>query len=273
MKKPLLFLGLALGFVIVLTSGLPYSGGSPGARTGSPGDNSANCTECHGGSAVSKTGWITTTIPAEGYVPGETYTVTVTGTHFGVQKFGFEATVEDGQNAKAGTLVVTNGSETKLITSNHAVTHTSSGNTPSGSSKVWNFNWTAPSAGTGTVTFYAAFNAANGDDTTGGDVIYISNISAIENTSTGIEDKKLKAGISVYPVPFKNYINIEISNEVTVGQVDLYNVTGALVKTVITDDVTGDNVKINTGDVDPGIYIISITGAHGGHTSKRIIKK
>ena len=272
MKKALLFLGLASGFIFILTSGLPYSGGSPGGKTSSPGDGS-DCSQCHGGPANNVTGWMETNIPTAGYTPGETYKITVTGTHDGVQKFGFEITAENGEKNKTGKFIITNSAETKLTNSDVAVTHTLAGTTPSLGSKSWSFNWTAPDAGAGTVTFYSAFNAANGDDGTAGDVIYISNISAIENTSTGIEDEKLKAGVTVYPVPFNNFINIEVSGEVTIEQVDLYNVAGANVKTVIKDDITGGKMKINTGDVEPGIYIISITGANGGHTSKRIIKK
>jgi len=272
MKKVLLYLALVSGLVFILTSGLPYSGGSPGAKTGSPGDNNKTCTDCHGGPATSKTGWMETNIPASGYIPGDTYIITVSGTHSGVQKFGFEATAEDGQNAKAGTLIITNSSQTKLTNSNHAVTQTSSGTTPNLGTKTWSFDWTAPGEGTGAVTFYAAFNAADGNGGTSGDVIYISNITALENTSTGIEDEKLKAGVSIYPVPFNNHINVDVNNEVIVEQVSLYNTAGALVKTLISEEVTGGMIKINTGDVEPGIYIITITGTNGGHSSKRIIK-
>jgi hypothetical protein len=127
------------------------SGGSPGARTNSPLDGS-NCTDCHTGTASTVNDWITTNIPGTGYVPGQTYEITATGTHGGVQKFGFELTAEDG-SSKVGSFEITNATETKLVNSDNSVTHTSAGNTPSGDQKSWSVNWTAPSAGTGDVTF------------------------------------------------------------------------------------------------------------------------
>ncbi|HNY03773.1 MAG TPA: hypothetical protein PKG48_14350, partial [Bacteroidales bacterium] len=40
-----------------------YPSGSPAGYTGSPGDGQ-HCVSCHGGSAVTVSGWITTNIPA-----------------------------------------------------------------------------------------------------------------------------------------------------------------------------------------------------------------
>ena len=56
-----------------------YTGGSPGQKTGSPGDGStSNCTGCHTGTINSGngTGAITAKGLAGGYVPGQTYTIT-----------------------------------------------------------------------------------------------------------------------------------------------------------------------------------------------------
>ena len=126
--------GLSLLFVAFLLK----SGGSPGAKTGSPADG-ANCTQCHGGSPTSVTGWISTTIGESGYVPGETYTITATGTHGGVSLFGFELTAEDDSDAKKGLFTITNSTETKLENSNTSVTHTLAGTTPTSDAKSWSF--------------------------------------------------------------------------------------------------------------------------------------
>lgn len=174
------FLYLIFVFTLSLSMLSWFSGGSPGGKTGSPGDG-ANCTQCHAGSPNQATGWITSTIPSSGYVSGETYTVTATGTHSGVVKFGFEVTAEDDGNAKKGTFMITDAVQTKLTNGNQAVTHTASGNTPSGDSKSWSFDWTAPAEGTGDITFYGAFNAANGNGTNSGDVIYLSSLSVTED--------------------------------------------------------------------------------------------
>ncbi len=159
----------AIPSIILLYS---YSAGSPGGKTGSPIDGS-NCTECHTGTPNTAQGWISSNIPGDGYVPGQTYTITATGTHTGVVKFGFELTAEDG-SGKSGTLLITDATRTKFTNGNAAITHTSAGTAPSGNTNTWSMDWTAPAEGHGTVTFYAAFNAANGINGNQGDVIYTS---------------------------------------------------------------------------------------------------
>ncbi len=272
MKKVLLSLVVALGLVVLLTSELAYSGGSPGAKTGSPGDGNANCTQCHAGSASTVTGWVTSTIPTGGYVPGETYTVTVTGTHTGVEKFGFEVTAENNQNTKTGTFTITNSTETKLTNSNNAVTQKSGGTSPAGTSKSWSFDWTAPDAGVGDVTFYTAVNAANGNGSTAGDVIYLSSLTVEENTTTGIDDNKFKDAVSVYPVPFNNQISIVVKDGMNAEQINLYNSTGALVNSVKVRGKSGDKINMNTGNLEAGVYILNIIGTNGEQVSKQIIK-
>lgn len=184
MKKSFyLIIGIA-GLFFLFTSEVLYHTGSPGGKTGSPGDGGATCTQCHGGSATFQEGWITSDIPVDGYMPGETYTITATGTHAGVGRFGFELTSEDATNTKVGTIMVTNATETQLVNGNNSITHTNSGFTPNGDMKSWSFDWTAPAEGTGEVTFYAAFNAANGNGNNQGDVIYRSEYAVSEANPT-----------------------------------------------------------------------------------------
>lgn len=152
------------------------SSGSPGGKSGSPGDGNTTCTQCHTGTATPQSGWITTTIPVDGYTPGQTYQITATGTHSGVVKFGFELTAETSAGVKTGTFVITDATRTKLINNNKAVTHTTAGNVPTGNTSTWTMNWTAPATDVGQVRFYAAFNAANGNGGTGGDVVYTSSL-------------------------------------------------------------------------------------------------
>lgn len=174
MKKlyPFLFV-IATPIILILMSN---SSGSVGGKTGSIGDNGNTCTDCHAGTATTMPNWITTNVPPEGYTPGQTYTITAIGTHAGVVKFGFELTVENNLGAKVGTLQLTEPSRTKFTNANHAITHTTAGNVPSGNTNTWTMNWVAPDNVQGNVGIYAAFNAANGNGNTGGDVIYKSSI-------------------------------------------------------------------------------------------------
>ncbi len=270
MRRTLLLFTVVFGMLVLLTSELEYSGGSPGAKTGSPGDGGANCTQCHSGTPNTVDGWIESTIPAEGYVPGDTYTITVTGTHADVSKFGFEATAEDSENAKTGTLIVTNADETKLTNGNHSVTHKGGGTAPSGDMKSWSFDWTAPEAGTGDVSFYAAFNAANGNSSTSGDVVYLSSLMVTEDLGTGIEDKSFENSVSVFPVPFNDRIYVKSDNDIS--EVALYNSAGMLVKTINAVSTSNDGLKLNTGNLEAGVYIVSVTGKNGERFTRQIVK-
>ena len=136
-------------FMVTTMRVFAYPGGSPAAKTGSPGDGS-NCTSCHGGSAATVTGWITSNIPGAGYTPGSTYTITVSVTGSG--NHGFEVSPQNVPGALLGTLIA--GSGNKLVGSGKYVTQSSS---QSGNPQTWTFQWVAPAAGTGLVTFYGAF--------------------------------------------------------------------------------------------------------------------
>jgi len=139
-------------FAIILFSGytIMYPTGAPAAKTGSPGDG-ANCTECHGGTATTTAGQITSNIPASGYVPGTTYQITATNPLTNAGKMGFEVSPQNVAGTLLGTLVAGTGSQ--LVGGNKYVTHLLANTT----TNTWTFGWIAPAAGTGTVTFYGAF--------------------------------------------------------------------------------------------------------------------
>ena len=178
--KKIIYSILSVLFVPAILMLYSYNSGSPGGKTGSSGDGGSTCTDCHAGSANAQSGWITTDIPAEGYTAGETYTVTVTGTHSGVVKMGFELTSETPFGNKKGLWMVTDAGRTQLANANSAVSHTSGGTSVSGNTSSWSADWTAPLAGTGSIKFNTAVNAANGNGMTSGDQIYTSVLNVAE---------------------------------------------------------------------------------------------
>lgn len=137
---------------IILFSGytMMYPNGAPAGVTGSPGDGS-NCTSCHGGTATTTAGLITTNIPAGGYLPGQTYQITATNNLTGSGKYGFEVSPQNVTGTQLGTLVAGTGSQ--LVGGTKYVTHINANST----THAWTFGWVAPAAGTGPVTFYGAF--------------------------------------------------------------------------------------------------------------------
>jgi hypothetical protein len=269
MKKTLLFIGLLVSAIIFIAA-LTNAAHSPGGQTGSPADGS-NCTVCHTGTPqTAASSWISHNIPSSGYVPGQTYTVTLTGTHSGVQRFGFECTVEDSKNNKVGVFTITNSAETELVNMSHAVSHTGSGLTPSNNSKSWSFDWTAPAAGTGDVTFFAALNAANGDMGASGDVIYLSHLTVAEDVSSGINDGHINDLISIYPNPANDFLNIQFNHGLS-GEVKIYNVAG---KELVSNKLNRSTplCKLDVSGLSNGIYFVQIdTGKD--QISRRFIKR
>lgn len=160
------------------------NGGAPAGRTGSPGDGGLTCaiSGCHlpGPAPSVMAGWITSNIPASGYVPGSTYTITATATRPGHVEFGFEISPQNAVGTLLGTLVVTNITEMQLVGANKYITHKLAGTSGPTGSKTWNFNWIAPAAGTGNVTFYGAFNVTNNNNASTGDTIYTSTLVVSE---------------------------------------------------------------------------------------------
>lgn len=175
--------------VLIVVPALARSTGAPPGRTGAPpGDN---CTGCHLGTLNSGAGNLKIEFAGgSSYVPGQTYKVRVTLADPAAQRWGFELTGRVGADklAKGGNFSIDDSSRTQFSpgsTPGEYVTHTSAGTSPgtSGSSS-WEANWTAPLAGTGPVTFYAAGNAANNNGANTGDLIYTTSLQISEAGTT-----------------------------------------------------------------------------------------
>jgi hypothetical protein len=179
MKKAIVL--LAIGMLAGISGLVGYSNGAPAGRTGSPGDGSSCASSgCHSQTPATASGLISTNIPATGYVPGTTYTITASISHATRNEFGFQVSPQNATGSILGTLIVTNSTQTKLVGSGGYITHKSAGTAGSGNAKSWSFNWTAPSAGTGAVTFYGAFNSSNNNNGSSGDLITLSNTTVQE---------------------------------------------------------------------------------------------
>ena len=255
--------------LIILVSAISNASHSPGAKTGSPGDV-ANCTICHTGTAILTKGWITSNIPITGYVPGKTYTFTLAGNHQGVVKFGFEITAEDSKNAKTGTFIITNTTETQLTNNMHAVTHTGNGLTPTNNQKYWNFKWTAPAAGTGSVAFYASLNAGNGNNSTTGDVVYDTDTTFIEDLSSSVQETEKTSKIVVFPNPAGNTLNVK-NIEKGSYHVQIFDLIGRVVleKQIILNN---KNFTLDISTIPFGVYILQLKKGDAFYV-KRFIKK
>ncbi|MDB9883420.1 T9SS type A sorting domain-containing protein, partial [Bacteroidia bacterium] len=120
---------------------------------------------------------LTSNFTGGGYIPDSTYTITLTYTHTGKSKFGYQLTCLDGNNAMAGSFSLISGNNKSSMNSTTVsggtrsyMNHTSSGTSGSGGN-TWSFKWTAPSTNKGTITFYTVVNATNSAGGNTGDII------------------------------------------------------------------------------------------------------
>jgi len=256
MKKFYYILSVFAIPVLLIIQG--YSSGSPGGKTGSPGDSFSTCTQCHGGTATSVSGWIAADIPGNEWIPGQTYTITATGMHTGVVRFGFEITAENAAGEKVGTFTLTEPTRTRFTSGNTSVTHTLAGTTPTGNNNAWTVNWTAPTTDEGEISFFAAFNAANGNGNTTGDVIYKTSLS-VEQSTIGVEDDALATSISVYPNPAVNYFRINLPVAYSGSEIRIVSINGKTMSTFIDNGIN----EIYVDGYPDGLYLVIINSPEG----------
>ena len=231
-------------------------GAAPG-YTGSPGDSLKNCTACHGGTAIPVQKWMKSNIPAEGYTPGQTYTITAFNKVVGATRFGFEVSPQDSVGHFLGKMVVNDTVKTKFVGGTKYITYTNDG-IGSVDSMKWTFDWVAPAAGTGKVTFYGAFNSNFNHNKTN-DQTFIGTSVAKENLRVGIATvSKGNIGFSVYPNPANDVVTLclELKKEATV-LVELIDFSGKQVAVWMNEKQTGlVNQQFNTALLPNGTYIV-----------------
>lgn len=254
---------LPVVFGLVLTSGIQNHTGSPGGKTGSPGDMGKNCTECHIGTPIIQEYWISSgALITDGYEANETYDMLVIGFDGNASKFGFEATAETSTGVKTGTFEAGFMGTTQTINNNKAITHTVAGTIPmADTATVWMFTWTAPSEPVGDITFYAAINAANGNGNNTGDQIYLTQFTTSPVTSSVIS---ATPGTSpqFFPNPSSGLLSYDLSGTM-ISEITVINLNGQAVRKL---SVNGTNGTIDLTDLQKGVYII-----HTPVSSQRIL--
>ena len=288
MKRNLTLIAVLSAAVLIVTQsfyqkGFSNKSGAPIMRTGSPvdGNTSCNTTGCHTGNAVSNAaGWITSNIPGTGYITGNTYTITATASSPGLQRFGFEISPQKNTGALAGTIVLTNTTTTRLAGASNPkyITHTTTGTdaVASPGSKTWSFNWTPPAVGTGTVTFYGAFNCANNNTFASGDLIFLSQLAATEDMTNGwSEPQNDLYAFDAYPNPASEHFFLSVIAQQTLNYTArLIDLTGKCVKEFEAEKIfSGIEMKteIDISGIPAGIYFLQLNSNESTASRKIII--
>ena len=176
----------------------------PDEKTGAP--NEGTCADCHAGNALNASGGSLMVAIPETYEPNEVYTIIVDLSRAGQSKWGFEMTALDANGDRAGSFTADDAANTQLTETNNKqyIQHTTAG-TSAGTNDAhsWEFEWTAPDADIGLITFYAAGNAANGDGGTTGDYIYTEKAE------------------SMPPIPVVAGVSLEIVGDMALSTMDI----------------------------------------------------
>ncbi len=281
MKKRLLLVFVSLSIWIAYQTlsdnGQVYSNtntANPG-HAGDPAGQFKTCRQCHAGpTAVVTPGLISSNIPSAGYTPGAQYQITASISEAGRSKFGFSISPQNSSGNQMGTLMTAN-TECTINGAGKYITHNNSSTAGSGS-RTWTFNWTAPAAGSGQVTFYGAFNAANSNNGSSGDNVYTSTLVVEENTALSITEEVSSNAFQIYPNPVTDGLLFVQSAKTLQGQtqIEIFNLEGAKVYEEQLQNFNGANshrISLRQ-DLASGIYIVRIQNQGESESRKLVIR-
>jgi hypothetical protein len=258
----------------------------PTNRSGGPGDEGGSTTHrscastCHNSfsPAEFKTGWISSNIPQTGYVPNQTYNITVTINSPGV-RYGFTASCQDSNGNFKGLLI---GNDSTLVVddvanekswifqmdSTNAIAsglQHSVGYAGGLNFKTWTFSWTAPAQGTGPLTFYSSAVAGNGNASATDDSVFISSLDIVESTSLNI-NKVALSQIKIYPNPSNG--QFQIDNIPENATIEIFNMSG---QSLFKRKSTESTLLVNLPTIATGTHYVKITTSDFQSVTKMVV--
>ena len=213
------------------------------------------------------------------YKAGMSYTVTITGTNtsglslpfYGFQLASLADSVSTSSNADAGTWATTGlpahthrTAPSTLGTQLTIMEHSSAITVPSpGTIFTETFTWTAPAAGTGTISFWGAANFVNGDALASALDKWNSNSLIIHEWTipTAVATVTVGSVVNVYPNPVQNELTISSPGGFATGSVvQVYDLTG---KVVQSRETAGEQMKLDMRSLPAGLYQVLVPTTTG----------
>jgi hypothetical protein len=250
-------------------------------NTGAPGDQSngqtpITCQFCHNSAAIRVQIQIqvmdTLGTPVTEYTPSETYKIRVTnnvlmGTPTG---YGFQLIpLLDKDITYAGGLQ--NPDDNVKISSIQFSNRTYAEHNNVSDINTFEFEWKAPAAGSGAVTFYSAGNGVNRNGSSSGDGASHSSLKILEKIETSTHSETRNQAVVIYPNPTSDYLNIKSKAPEQVYNITLLDLTGK----IILNQQELINQPINISMIPAGVYTILLSLKSGQiiHIEKIIIAK
>ncbi len=271
-------LSFIIASILLMSFDIESNNGKSG-YSGAPGEN--KCNFCHTSFALNDglgSVSISTNMPGNAYTPGQTYSVSVTVNRSGSPEFGFDIEALRAGNTSAGTFAVTNSTEMQIANSSNGrsnVIHKANGGLTN-DSHTFTFNWTAPVAGTGNITFYATGNGADNHNDKPGDHIYSTSLVVSEVPAGIFQSISENEPFTIFPNPATDELNIHFSaaagSKINFG---LYSLEGKFVQNIFEGNGTGDEQTIKSlldYDIVSGIYLLKMNNGQKVSYEKIIVR-
>ena len=270
------FFGLAAFGLLALSNSSGRASFSGQGATTAPGDGTV-CSSCHNGGNYGASVNVRLKDKVSGetvteYTPNETYDVEViVGTTTAPGGYGFQViALKDTDNSSVSTWAnnVTPNTKFKTIGSRQ---YFEQANVLPDSIMV--SEWTAPAAGTGSVTFYAAGNAVNGTGTSANDQAVTNEFTFTESTTSTLSLTKMGIRMNTFPNPTIDVLNLSLemnaSKELTIN---IYNLEGNRMETQNVMTQSGDNqFRFDVASYNSGMYFLEVADG-ANQTAIRFVK-
>lgn len=245
------------------------STGAPAGRTGSPGDGGNTCATagCHGATPTAGSNLFSVGVPSGGYNPGQTYLIQVNFS--GTGNKGFQISPQSQSGNLLGELIntTTSGNQGTQTVGTKYVTHRLAQSAASGS---WTFQWRAPAAGTGPVTFYGAF--VNGRNTG----LRTQAITVQENPAASIAETGKLQQFRMYPNPVNDRLTLSYSLERTEKvNIKVYDITGREALLLVNEQQEAGEHQMSFDlkpQLNPGVYFVSVDAGGKRFSQKLLVK-
>ncbi len=235
-------------------------------RTGSPLSSGACDTDgCHVDGAFDPSVSIELlkdNMAVDKYQPGESYSmkVTITASQGLPSAYGFQAVALSGSNENTGAWgAIPAGMQELTLANNRTYVEHS---VPNSVTNFFECEWTAPQAGTGDVTFYAAGNAVDLSNDETGDGAMATALTLTEEEPDGVKSAQQLLTFTIFPNPVVEILNFKIgSRHSGIFDLQITDTQGKIVQMERLVLIEGQNEKnINVSNLPNGLYLIHLAG-------------
>lgn len=245
--------------------------------TGSPGEG--NCGSCHSGGSSSASSISISAIPSftnNEYVPGTTYTITITVNASGFSQFGFGCEILNASNANAG-LMQNQGAGVKFLNSGARKNAVQSTAKSGSGSANFQFEWVAPASGA--ATFYVSGNAVNGNNNSAGDFPVTPITLALQAGApvdpVGLAEGSILSGEALlYPNPANSLAGLSfmLKQEAAI-EAEILSLDGKSLKRINLGQLQAGlhNQSLDVQDFAPGLYFVKLSAENKKLSQKLLI--